>query len=730
MRNKQILLVLSAAVILAGAMYTPAQTVPPKQEEGKLIAVLKSADATRKDKHDACRQLALIGTKAAVPVLASLLGDEEMSHMARYALEPIPDPAVDAALREALGTVKGKPLVGVIGSVGVRADAGAVPQVAGMLKNSDPLVAQAAARALGGIGTPEAVKALEGALPGTSGDMKLCICEGLLRAAEGFVAAGKNPDAVAIYDRLRKLDDPHQVRSGGVRGAILARGPAGVALINEYIKSSDYILFSAAIRASSEMPGEAVTKALADGMKGLSTDHQLVVLGTLAVRRDATAMPQIAEAAASGDKAVRLAAMKAMPAIGDASAAPILLDLLNDSDRDIANAAQENLAAMEGPKVDAAVLAMLDSGQTARQLKGLEMIERRRMTNVTAALMKATADDDEAVRSAAIRLLGSTAGADEFPVLVKLLLNAESASEIRSAEQALSGVCSRQAQPAAGGLVIHKAVYGAADGRSADVTAKVAELVKSGQLSITASNANFGDPAEGTVKQLTVDYTAGGVRQTATVAEGETLTPAAAVTPKPLLDQLVAALDKAQTPQKAALLRVLRSTKTPQALDAVRSAARGEGAIADEAVSMLCDWPTAEALPDVLKMAQTATDERVKVLALRGAIRMIPLQNISEQDKLAGLKKLLPMVQRNQDKQLLLGALGNIASADALAMIMSYMDDPATKNEACFAAVAVAERIAETDKAAVTEAMQTVIKTTTNQALTRRARQVLNKARN
>ena len=88
------------------------------------------------------------------------------------------------------------------------------------------------------------------------------------------------------------------------------------------------------------------------------------------------------------------------------------------------------------------------------------------------------------------------------------------------------------------------------------------------------------------------------------------------------------------------------------------------------------------------------------------------------------------MVQRNQEKQLLLGALGNIASADSLAMIMSYMDDPATRNEACFAAVAVAERIAETDKAAVSDAMQTVIKTSTNQALTRRARQVLNKARN
>ena len=46
--------------------------------------------------------------------------------MARYALETIPDPSVDDALRDALGKLKGRPLLGVIGSLGVRRDAKAV----------------------------------------------------------------------------------------------------------------------------------------------------------------------------------------------------------------------------------------------------------------------------------------------------------------------------------------------------------------------------------------------------------------------------------------------------------------------------------------------------------------------------------------------------------------------------------------------------------------------------
>ena len=57
------------------------------------------SDAPHKDKADACRRLGVIGTGQCVPVLAGLLGDEKLAHMARYGLEPIPDASVDEALR-------------------------------------------------------------------------------------------------------------------------------------------------------------------------------------------------------------------------------------------------------------------------------------------------------------------------------------------------------------------------------------------------------------------------------------------------------------------------------------------------------------------------------------------------------------------------------------------------------------------------------------------------------
>jgi HEAT repeat protein len=182
-----------ALLLLAGTAFA---------QEEKLLAILKS-DAPPKEKADACREVVRVGTQQAVPVLASLLADEQLSHMARYALEPIADPAVDAALRAALGLLKGRLLVGVITSVGARKDTQAIEPLATLLTNADPAVAQASARALGSIGGA-AVSALAKALSAGPAANQLAVCEGLLRCAEAM----SGPNAAARYDQLRRVPNP------------------------------------------------------------------------------------------------------------------------------------------------------------------------------------------------------------------------------------------------------------------------------------------------------------------------------------------------------------------------------------------------------------------------------------------------------------------------------------------------------------------------------------------
>ncbi len=128
---------LIVGILCVSATASYAQQEPPASgDEAALLSVLQS-DAPIFEKAKACQQLSVTGTKNAVPVLAKLLADDQLSHYARYALEPIPDPSVDEALRASLAQVQGGLLVGVVNSIGMRRDAGAIEALTKLLSNQD-----------------------------------------------------------------------------------------------------------------------------------------------------------------------------------------------------------------------------------------------------------------------------------------------------------------------------------------------------------------------------------------------------------------------------------------------------------------------------------------------------------------------------------------------------------------------------------------------------------------
>ncbi len=114
----------------------------------QLIAILRDPNASEYARAKACQRLAVVGDRSAVPALAPLLTDPHLSHYARTALEPLPDPSADEALRAALPKVKGRLLVGVINSVGRRRDVLALSLLEKLRHNSDIEVARAADAAL------------------------------------------------------------------------------------------------------------------------------------------------------------------------------------------------------------------------------------------------------------------------------------------------------------------------------------------------------------------------------------------------------------------------------------------------------------------------------------------------------------------------------------------------------------------------------------------------------
>jgi len=267
-------------------------------------------------------------------------------------------------------------------------------------------------------------------------------------------------------------------------------------------------------------------------------------------------------------------------------------------------------------------------------------------------------------------------------------------------------------------------------GTSADVTKKVAELVKAGALAVEASNGNFGDPVHGTAKSLRIDYTVNGVAVSKTVRESENLTLTAVSTPPAIVDALCEALAGAQGEAKRALLRTLRTASGPKSLEAVQAAAADrDPAVQDAALRVLCEWPTADALPSVAELLKSPPSKTFQVLALRGFVRLVPMQDAPDAQKLQSLKEAMAQAERTEEKRLVLSALGNVATAESLALVVSHLDTADLKEEACLAAVAIAERIVASHQAEVAAAMKQVAKLTANQKLAARANALARQAK-
>lgn len=653
MKSFKLYLVLAGACLIAASAPLRAQDPTPlvTKSEADNLAVLKS-NAELKAKADACRELAAIGTKESIPTLVGMLGDEKLAHMARYALETMPDASINAALRGQLTVLKGRLLTGVIGSLGVRRDLQATSALIGLLGSSDTLIIQAAARALGSLGTQEAAEALMDDFGSVPQENFPALCEGLARCAERLAREGQTESAARIYGEAYKNEEiPHQIRAASLRGAIVTRGQEGLPLLRENLQSTDYILFAAAVKSALELKGPEVTAALADSVKSLAPDNQVVVLGALAYRREASALPAMLLASESPNAAVRLAAVRAMAATGSADAVPALVKASSATDRELAQTAKESLAALQDKSVDAAAVKLLASANAEERLTGVELIGRRRMTASVPALVKATADSDARVRAAAIKQVGELGRATELPAILDLLLRTSSGQDRGAAEQALTSL---------------------------------------------ASEADDIEAAS---------------------------------------SKMAAAMPQAQPAARSSLLNVLASLGGSAALKAVSTSAKDSNSeVRADAIRALSSWKTADAGPALLELAKSASTDGDKTLALRGYLGLAANPDLPADQRLKMCQDAGGLVSRPEEKRLLLAALGAVPLPEALKLVVPHLDDPATKEEASAAVVAIADRLlrgqgANPAAAAFIEPLTKVSQVSGNADLVKRAKDLAQRAK-
>jgi HEAT repeat protein len=431
-----------ACVVAAVLAITNPARAAGDAKEKQLLAVLQS-DAPASQKAMTCKQLAIYGGDDSVPALAELLADRQLSSWARIALEAIPGPAADKALRKAAADLDGRLLVGVINSIGFRRDEGAIDTLVQRLKDSDEGVVSAAAVALGRVGNAQATRALEQSLADARGSVRTDVARAIILSAERRLADGNTAEAVRLYDKLRAADLPEQRILEATRGAILARRSDGVPMLVELLRSDDKRRFALGLTTTRAMLGPEVTRAIIAELRQAAPDRQVLFIHALADRNAAAVMPTVLQAATSGPKTVRVAALQVLPRVADASCVPALLKVAIEPDEELTQAAKVVLQKLEGKDVDQRIAARLGEADGKMREVLIELAGRRRIADAKSKLLEAADDSDAQIRAVALAALGRMVGLRDISVLITRVVSPKHPEDKRAAEEALRYACVR-----------------------------------------------------------------------------------------------------------------------------------------------------------------------------------------------------------------------------------------------------------------------------------------------
>ncbi len=642
-----------------------------RAEEDKEIAVLQS-DASPKEKDAACAKLKRIGTERSVPALAALLTDEKLSQSARYVLEPMQSPEAGKALLAALSKTSGMTKAGIINSLAYRGETSAVPALTALLSDQDPAVAKAAATALGQIGGPKALQALQKASTTTTGKVHVAVLDAILRRAIGLNAAGKHADALKIFQQVYQNQSDSRFRVAAYRGMIEASGAKALPLVVDGIKGKDGAAQIASLQMVSSVHAPNATATLAGLLSQVEPPVQIALIGCLAQRNDAVALPAVTSLANSQTPEVRLAVLAALGTLGNSTTIPVLAKAATSSIPAEQEAARLSLTQLRPGSCSEAMMAQLPKATPAEQAELARAVGDRRDTNAIPQLLTLARTGGDSARLAALQALGSLVDQPQLNSLVLLVRDAKTPDARAQAADAVASAC-REIRTRHGAVdlqpLAQELTTGPSEVRIAllPICSPLADAKIRGVLrqAITDSDTNVRDAAihalcDTTDPELAPDvlnlakeskeenYRTLGIRSSVRLATQEET---AKLTNQQRLDTLQALLALPLTDaQKRIVLSGLAQVQDPQSLKLVEpylddNGVHNEAALAAVGISSGMLYKQSEAVTPILKkVSATTTDNATKQTADRALDQIAAMKDYIMEWQVAG-----PYVQLGKD---------------------------------------------------------------------------------
>lgn len=189
-------------------------------------------------------------------------------------------------------------------------------------------------------------------------------------------------------------------------------------------------------------------------------------------------------------------------------------------------------------------------------------------------------------------------------------------------------------------------------------------------------------------------------------------------------DVLAAVPDAEGLGAKCSLLHVMGKIGDAHALPEIRKALKARNIeIQKTSIRALSDWPTAEPIEDLYKIAETSKDQISQILALRGYIRLVGIDEEKEADEKTELyKKAFKLSSDLNEKRMVLSGLTNLKSIKALEMAGKCLDDSDLTQEAEVAVVRICRRVWEEHGEEVLPYLNRIVQSSSNEDLRENAK--------
>lgn len=260
--------------------------------------------------------------------------------------------------------------------------------------------------------------------------------------AERLMEEGKLQEAEDLYWTLLDSEVSGQsVGEAALRGAVLTGGARSRELWLETLQNPDFESARFAVRIALEMNREQAAADIAGLLGVVDARRKVLFIGILAEMARPEALPTFEAYARSGESAVRLAAIHALGRVTGAGTAELYVELLQDPEARIAQAAAEGLAGLETENVDRIVVDGLQDADAALTVKLVDVIAQRLLKAALPTLQAMMDSPDAKVRIAAIKSYGELADIEQLPVLLEAIQTRTDGAEIQALGKAIAQVC-------------------------------------------------------------------------------------------------------------------------------------------------------------------------------------------------------------------------------------------------------------------------------------------------